>query len=114
MTIKPQGIITVASAGTPVAIFTADPSAPLPKYKVAKIRITPVPGNTGKLYVGKSGMNKTTGAGVIDVLDKAPTAGPFDRFAVESQNDSNMLFPDEYFIDADSSSDGAYVAFWEA
>lgn len=112
MTIKPQGKITVTTAGTPVQIFTNDPGGNMPKFKVAKIRIEPLPANTGKIYVGSSTLDKSSMVGVLDILNKWPTTGPPDRFLVDSQEDSNVLFPDEYWLDADTSGEGAVVSFW--
>lgn len=109
--VKSFGIITVASAGTPVPIW--DPATKDPHYKVTKIRIVPLKTNTGDIYVGLAGFNKTTGVGLIDHITKDPTTGAGDRFILES-HDVNTLFPATIYLDADTGGEGAIVSVVEA
>jgi hypothetical protein len=109
--IKSLGIITIASGGTPVPIW--DPATKDPHYKVTKIRIVPLRGNAGDIFIGiGASFNKSTGVGVIDHITKEPTTGAGDRFLIES-HDVNTLFPATIYIDG-TTNDGAVVSVVEA
>jgi hypothetical protein len=82
--------------------------------RVTKIRITPLKGNQGDLYIGNvPNFDKTTGNGLIDRLMK-PLATPstLDTFYVETHENMNSLHTAQYFIDADNADDGAMVSVW--
>jgi hypothetical protein len=79
---------------------------------VAKILIQVIPGLTGKAYVGKPGMNKSTLAGVARVLWPNPNGGISDQFFLEVQNGLDELNLFEYAIDMDVAAEGVLISYW--
>lgn len=104
---KSLGKVTVTTAGTPVrATSTSTPAQ--------SIMIQAFPTNVGLAYVGLSGMNKATGAGVLAIIGK-PSA---DEVSVPSVSASIPLAPAglnvaDLYIDADDNGAGVIISYTE-
>lgn len=104
------GKVTVTTSGTPVAAL---PAAILPNFKdqaIHGIMVQQITGNTGKIYIGRQGMNISTLAGVYAVLP-TPTAGFLPTFSAAVTIAPNALGSVEFWIDADINGEGALVTF---
>ncbi len=94
--------------GVPLSVLAGTPTAVNQDFKCYALRFdaerSPSVVNTGRVYIGHSTMNRSTGAGVLLTLEPG-------------QNDSyygpdrcgNMLQPDNLFVDADTAGDGVRV-----
>lgn len=102
------GKITVTSAGTPVraTINESDPTAP---YHCHAFLVEAWPTNTGKIYIGMNGMNKTTGVELLAIL-AVPTANTSPTFSATIAYAPNALTISDIYIDAENSNDGALVS----
>lgn len=96
-------IITVTTAGTPVAL-TTDKS-----ISVNAMYIIPHPSNgAGPYYIGNSTLNVSTFAGIIAIL-----AGTTDSFSQpQSQSGNNQLSLADYYVDVTTSGDKFLVTTW--
>jgi hypothetical protein len=102
-----KGKITVATPGTHVAIETAaQPTA------ACKIHLQAPAANTGKTYIGTTGMVKATLAGVIHVFAIPLSTGPLETLELESHADEDRLQLAQYAIDADVAGEGLLVSYW--
>src|SRR5436190_5159141 len=108
MTVTTLGRVNVTTPGTAVA-FSSDPTK-----KVAKIFAQVVPGLTGKGYLGRSNLNRSTLAGVIRILWPNASGGVSDSIQIESSDGENSLVLSEYFVDMDVASEGLLVTYWTA
>jgi hypothetical protein len=100
------GKVSVPTAGTPVQL-TSDKTIFASKIVFTTVNIA------GRMFVGKAGMNKTTGAGVItEMFPYAASNGAPDRFEIESE-DANLLRVSDYWIDAATNGDGLYVTYFQ-
>ena len=106
MTVTTLGRVNVTTPGTPVPLSTD------PEQKVSKIYFQVIPGLTGKGYIGKSNMSRTTLNGVIRVLWPNASGGFSDSFAVQSTNGANSLVLSEYFVDMDVAGEGLLISHW--
>ena len=106
MTVTTLGRVNVTTPGTPVPLSTD------PEQKVSKIFVQVIPGLTGKGYIGKSNMSRTTLNGVIRVLWPNTAGGFSDAFALQSTNGSNSLVLSEYFVDMDVAAEGLLISYW--
>lgn len=106
MTVTAMGRVSVATPGTAVALST------LPVQEVSKVFFQVIPGLTGKAYVGKKGLNRTTLAGVIRVLWPNASGGLSDSFFLETDDNTNTLNLSEYYIDMDVAGEGLLVSYW--
>ena len=106
MTLTSMGRVNVPTAGTPVALSTN------PQHRVAKLLVQAIPGLTGKVYVGRVGMNKTTLAGVCRILAPNTSGGVSDQFFLESQDGTDSIYMSEYAVDADVAGEGLLVSYW--
>jgi hypothetical protein len=106
MTVTTLGRVNVAAPGTPVPLSTD------PNQRVARIFAQVVPGLTGKGYLGKSNMIRTTLAGVIRVLWPNSAGGFSENFLVESADGADSLNLSEYFVDMDVAGEGLLVSYW--
>jgi hypothetical protein len=110
------GEITVPTPGTPVGVTTGTVYAPNPAGGYTKsaaihaILIQVLPGNTGKIYVGGPGFNKSTGVGRYCILP-IPTVNFLPAFNVALTIAPNALTLNDYYIDADNADDGVTVSF---
>lgn len=95
------GLITVPTPGTPVAL-TAE------VLHCVRISFQPMKAsaasNAGKIFVGKVGMNKTTLAGVVLVMDP-------DQPATTLEAPTGGDLAGDYWLDAETADDGALVAY---
>jgi hypothetical protein len=106
MTANPLGKVTVATPGTLVQLSTNN------NLRASKIYFQVIPGLTGKGYIGKSGMVRSTLANVIRVLWPNSGGGISDSFFLESQGDADLLNLSEYYIDMDVAGEGLLVTYW--
>jgi hypothetical protein len=106
MTVTTLGRVNVATPGTPVPLSTD------PTQRVAKIFVQVVPGLTGKGYLGKSTMVRSTLASVIRVLWPNTSGGFSESFLIESSNGNDTLSLAEYFVDMDIAGEGLLVSYW--
>src|SRR5678815_3685820 len=106
MTVTTLGRVNVATPGTAVPLSTD------PNQKVAKIFAQVVPGLTGKGYIGKSNLNRSTLAGVARILWPNSGGGFSDSFEIESTSGTNSLVLSEYFVDMDVAAEGLLVTYW--
>lgn len=102
----PLGKVTVASAGVPVRITnnflsTSDVTDSL----ASKIEITALSGNTGNIYIGYSGMNTSTMAGVLKELL------PGDSWGISDVGAPNVFKPHDIYIDSAEDGDSAICMF---
>jgi hypothetical protein len=113
------GKVSVTTAGTPVGLLDAFQGGALKSAQgVAKIRVASIifvvqngiTTNTGYLYVGVKGMNKSTGAGVIFAIPAA-AAGITNWFTLPAQGwgGGNELTPEDIYLDADTNGNSALV-----
>ena len=84
MTLTPMGRVNVTTPGTPVALSTD------PTQRVTRLFFQSVPGSTGKTYIGKPGMSKSTLSGVARVLAPNPS-GVADQFLVEADDATDKI-----------------------
>lgn len=119
---QPLGNFTVSSPGTPVQItLTLQSTAAGSGYIVGsatdavlcqQILLTASPithtgaGNTGAVYFGSVGMNKSTLAGVIGVIQ------PGQSFTLTQNMAQNVFDANKLYLDADNAGDGAYGAIF--
>ena len=106
MTLTSMGRVNVSTPGTPVPLSTN------PTQLVSKLFLQVIPGLTGKTYLGKPGMNKTTLAGVSRILWPNATGGPSDQFLLEAQDGTDSIPLAQYAIDVDVAGEGLLVTYW--
>jgi hypothetical protein len=97
-----QGKVIVPVAGTPVQIAAS--AAP-----VRSLRFSVVAGNTGRIFLGCSGLNASTGAGLIKEFAANPTGGVDDTLTLPSL-ERETYNPTDYWIDAAVSGEGLIVS----
>lgn len=94
--IIPLGFVTATNAAL-TANVPASPGCPLRCNKVL-IQAFKVAASSDYVFVGLAGLNKTTGAGVIAVLQAGQSA------VVGDERDSNVLDPTALTVDSVSGS----------
>ncbi len=106
---QPFGPVTVSTPGTPVAIcsklYAMGLAVPGDIVEVNKISVIAMPANTGKVYVGVPGMNKTTLAGVLYVFASGNAA-----WEITNNVGGDTYRFDKFLIDADVAGEGVYGA----
>jgi hypothetical protein len=100
------GKLVVAVAGTPQPVVP--PPAMNPPSCHAVI-IEALPGNTGKIYIGLLGLDKTTYAQVLVVLP-IPTANLIPTFSIALTVAGNAVNLGNLFIDADVGGEGVLIS----
>ena len=116
----PLGKLTVATPGTPVG-FTSNCQTLYgkPFYNTStdgahngpedlwaeKLYIRPNPANTGTVYIGFAGMNRSTGQGVILVLSKTD-----QTFELSMSEGSNKFRVGDIMVDADTGGDNIFAS----
>jgi hypothetical protein len=110
---QPFGPVTVITPGTPVPLISQLVAAGIclttDHIPVNKIDLKPLTmnhsgaGNTGNVYIGFVGMNKTTG---FNMLVTIVPGGP--DYAVTNPSGSNAYSLESYVVDADNAGDGVY------
>lgn len=114
-TLFATGKITVAAAGTPVAVSAYIPSTvsgPLGAQGNKTVHawlIQALSTNVGKVYIGLSTLNKSTLAGVIVTLP-VPTTNLLPSFSCSLTEGANALPLDDLYIDADNANDGVTIS----
>jgi hypothetical protein len=114
MQIVPLGLVATVTAGTPVPVSPAlvalfpDPKSDV-NHNVHSILFVADPANTGKVYIGVKGMNKGTRAGVLMPL-AVPTTNLIPTFSVSLTMGANGVSLDDFYIDSDTSGQGALVS----
>ena len=106
MTQTCMGRVNVSTPGTPVTL-SGDPN-----QRVAKLFFQVIPGLTGKTYVGKPGMNKSTLSGVARILWPNANGGLSDQFYLEAQDGEDSIPLSDYAIDADVAGEGLLISYW--
>jgi hypothetical protein len=100
MLVTALGLITVVTAGTPVAITA---SAAL---RANHLLIQPAIANTGVIYV------KTPGGVIIRQLPPMGTSGIVNCFEIGADDNCDLLQLRQYLIDAAVSGEGSFVSIW--
>ncbi len=100
----PTLYLKIVSGGTPVQVSTVctPGSSRLGYGKWAQsIQLQAHPSNAGVVYIGKLGMNTTTGLGVLAVLPKptSATTGPFPSQSFSEPLAPNGLSLDDLYVD---------------
>jgi hypothetical protein len=105
--IQALGKVTVPAAGTPVR-STANLTDPTRRYAVHGVLIQALTGNTGKVYIGTTGLNKSTLANVFAVL-AIPTTNQLPTFSAALTLAPNAITLDDLYLDADINGEGVLV-----
>jgi hypothetical protein len=105
MALHSLGKIAVGSPGTPVQI-TVNQSTPSSRIGCQAIMVQTLPTNTGKIYVGLAGMNKTTLAQVLAIL-AVPTVNTIPAYSATLSYAPGGLNAADLYIDADNGGEGA-------
>ena len=102
------GKIVVNPAGTPIRL-TANQSAPGANYPAHSYLVEALSGNTGKIYIGTSTLDKTTLAGVYAILPP-PTANIFPSFSATVSYSPNHFNLAEIYVDVDNAGEGVVAS----
>jgi hypothetical protein len=111
MALKTFGKVVVTTAGTPERV-TKNEATPAARVGAQSVFIQAWHANLGKVFIGVSGMNKGTGAGVIATLP-IPTTNIHPSFSgaiVEAPAGLNLA---DLFLDVDTSGEAAIVSYSE-
>ena len=106
MTQTSLGRVNVSAPGTPVALSSNSTQV------ASKLFFQVIPGLTGKTYIGKPGMNKSTLAGVTRVLWPNASGGLSDQFFLESTDGTDSIHLSDYAVDVDVAGEGLLVTYW--
>jgi hypothetical protein len=71
--------------------------------------VSALSGNTGKIYIGTAGLNKTTLANTLVVL-AIPTVNLIPTFSCSLTAAANALSLSDLFIDADVGGEGVLIS----
>lgn len=104
----PIARITVAVPGTPVRA-TSTQAAPAEKFSCHGVLIQAMPFNTGRVYIGRSTMNKTALTDLFAVL-AIPTDNTIPSFTAALTLAPNSVNLSDLYIDADVAAEGALVS----
>lgn len=105
--IQALGMIPVPAPGTPVAIDTALPN-PDKSMSIHGALFEQIPGQTGKIYIGRKSMDKSSLVGVYAIL-AIPTTNFLPTFSVALTIAPNGLSTIEFWVDADVAGEGVLV-----
>jgi hypothetical protein len=119
MPLQAIGRVVVPAAGTPAAVYP--PAAAMPPIipdgvtgfaTVQSVKLQALPSNTGKIYVGFSGLVKATYANCLGTIaaPSDPIKGPFPSESYSMPFIPNGLDLSDLYIDADNSGEGVIVA----
>jgi len=98
MLIAQTELVTVAAAGTPVQCTITEPCCAIFAYN---------PHAANAIYVGLAGLNKTTGANVIQAVAAAGVFNP-----ILGNEGRNLIRPTDFWFDAAASSQTIEVTVW--
>jgi len=93
-----------ATPGTP-KLITNNQANPSTHLACGSVMIQTLSSSTGKVYIGLSNMDKTTGVGLLAVLP-VPTANSIPAFSMGNPTAQAGINANEIYIDGDSTSDG--------
>lgn len=105
MEVYSLGKIAPITPGTPVPL-TADPT-----IKCQAFFVSQVGGTTGRVLLGRNGLNKGTLAGCIKPFLPPSAAGFLDSFSVEAESNSNCIQLSQYCCDADVANEGLVISY---
>jgi len=100
--IKSLGLVVTPAPGTPVQVITT-------RFGAQTIKCTARKGNTGLVFIGGKGMNKTSGANVFGVVGIPPATGQWPDLTFTAQVMANTFEASAFYVDADQANDGVYV-----
>lgn len=104
---KSFGKVGVTTPGTPVRV-TNDQN-----ILATKLRFSVVIGETGRVFLGVAGMNKSTGAGVVKEFWPTGVGGGIADELILESNGWELLRPADYWVDANVAGEGLIVSYWE-
>lgn len=104
MALASLGKVTVTTAGTPVRA-TINQSDPTARYAVQSFSVFALSGNSGaNIYIGSSGLNKSTLAGVYAIIPKGSSG-----FAIIQEAPAGIMM-NEIYVDGDSNDDACLIS----
>lgn len=103
MSMTSNGITTVATAGTAVAVSSTTKPCSHINFQPIK-SLAPAVANTGSIYICKKGGSRATASSVLYVLAPGQPAATTSQF-----NAGDDL--SNYAIDADTNGDGCLVSY---
>ena len=107
MKAKSFGKISVPTPGTPVPVSTDT------NLRVERMRFAAAIGDTGRVFLGVSGMNKANGAGVVKEFWRTGAGGGVaDAYEIWAEDARHLLLPADYYVDANNAGEGLIVAYW--
>ena len=107
MKAKSFGKISVPTPGTPVPV-TSDTN-----LRVERMRFAAAIGDTGRVFLGVSGMNKANATGVVkEFWPTGSGGGVADAFDIWAEDSRHLLVPSDYYVDANNAGEGLIVAYW--
>jgi len=105
------GKIAVSTPGTPVPLTTNT------TLLASRVRVQTVIGETGRIWLGVSDMNKNTHAGVMKQFWPTGASGadasvPADSWEMNESGGDNTIQLSSLFLDAAVAGEGAIVEYW--
>lgn len=104
--LAPLGRTLVGTPGTPVAVSV--PATLQPPAAHACV-FQALPTNSGKVYIGTQGMNKTTLVGVLVVL-AIPSDNQIPAFSLAVTHAANAIPLADLRVDADVAGEGVLIS----
>lgn len=101
-----------ATAGT-LKRFTSGFATPSEKVGVHGLLAQALSSNTGKVYIGTAGMNKSTGVEVIAIL-AIPTTNAIPSFTAALTISPNGLNLADLWFDVDNTGEGILLSYLQA
>ena len=96
-------LVTNVAAGTPVRVSATD-------LYVHAVTFNQINGQTGRIVVGNSAMNKTTLSGVFKELP-IPTTNAIPAFPVSQVASQNAINLSQFYVDADVTGEKCLVTY---
>lgn len=107
------GAVRVPVPGTPVQILLSVPNYQAvtgKAYPIHAILFEALPANTGRVYIGKQGLDKGTFVRCLAWL-AVPTLNNAPSFAAAITIAPNALIINDFWIDADNATDGVLATY---
>lgn len=98
------GATTVPTGGTPVGLSIPTSLTP---PKAHSLLLQPLPTNTGRVYLGTVGLNRTTLAAVLAILP-VPTANALPAFTASLAVAANALALEDLYVDVEVNGEGVF------
>jgi hypothetical protein len=105
--IQSIGKLTVAVPGTLVRA-TSGQANPAQPFSCHGVLFQALPANVGRVYIGSSVLNRAALTGVFSVL-VIPTATIIPSFSVALTIAPNGIKLDDFWVDADTATDGVII-----